>query len=139
MEKKDLNDLVGVLLKLIEPHQQQSLSFNEVAGLVALVDLLGILNLMNSGAALSGLSSEANPIQEALNSVLNQGGKGNIKTPADLMGLLGKNPALVASLMNLLMSSKGGTNPAMEKTTEKPPAEDSPPQQQARESRLRSS
>lgn len=132
MEK---NDLVEVLMQLIEP-QQQTLSFNEVAGLVALVDLLGILNLLNSNIAAPARSSNA--IQEALTAVLGQGGTGSIKTPADLMGILGKNPALVASLMNLLMSSSKENKPAPEIKPELPPPEEGLAQQQNRGSRFRS-
>lgn len=132
MEK---TDLVEVLLQLMGPYQQQALSFHEVAGLVGLVDLLGILNLLNSNIAIPAQGSSS--IQEALAAVLGQGGKGNIKTPADLMGLLGKNPALVAGLMNLLMSSKED-KATMEKKPEIPPSEQGAAQQQARSNRFRS-
>jgi len=136
VELVEKTDLVEVLLQLMGPHQQQALSFYEVAGLVGLVDLLGILNLLNGNIAIPVQGS--NPIQEALTAVLGQGEKGNIKSPADLMALLGKNPALVASLMNLLMSSKADKT-VMEKKPEIPPSEEGPAQQQARSSRFRSS
>lgn len=101
MEK---TDLLEVLMQLLGPQQQHTLSFNELAGLVGLVDLLGILNLLNGGAGVPARSGNA--IQEALNAVLGQAGSGNIKPPGELAGLLGKNPALLTSLMNLLMSAK---------------------------------
>lgn len=126
-------DLVETLLQLMGPDKQPQ-NFNELAGLVALVDLLGILNLLNSNISMPAQSG--NVVQDALAAVLGQGGSGSLKSPGDLISLLGKNPALVASLMNLLMSSKESKPPE-----EKQVPEASEPEhntiQQARTSRYR--
>ncbi|MBC7324376.1 MAG: hypothetical protein H5T99_03560 [Moorella sp. (in: Bacteria)] len=122
MEK---TDLVGVLMQLLGP-RQQALSFKELAGLVGLVDLLGILNLLNGEAAVASQSSNA--VQEALNAVLGQGSGGNLKPPPELAGLLGKNPALLTSLMNLLISMSARESKASKEkeAPEAAPAEEPP-------------
>ncbi|MDN5361932.1 MAG: hypothetical protein PWP70_979 [Moorella sp. (in: firmicutes)] len=138
-ERMPKTDLVEVLLQLLGPQQQQSLSFNELAGLVGLVDLLGILNLLNGNVGVPARSGNA--IQEALNAVLGQAGSGNLKPPAELAGLLGKNPALLTSLMNLLMSAREN-KAAREKEApeESPPREEEePPPQHGRGGRFRNS
>ncbi len=137
MEK---TDLVEVLLQLLGPQQQQALSFNELAGLVGLVDLLGILNLLHGNVQAPAKAGAGNVIQEALNAVLGQGGGGNMKPPSELAGLLGKNPALLTSLMNLLMSMSAKDNKAgQEKEADAAsPPEEGPPPQQGRSNRFRS-
>ncbi|CEP66312.1 Uncharacterized [Moorella glycerini] len=136
MEK---TNLVEVLLQLLGPQQQQALNFNELAGLLGLVDLLGILNLLHGNVTTPAKAGASNAIQEALNAVLGQGGGGNIKTPADLAGLLGKNPALLTSLMNLLISAKESKAAKEIEAQETTPTEENPPPQHSRSSRFRSS
>ncbi|AOQ22699.1 hypothetical protein MTAT_27030 [Moorella thermoacetica] len=135
MEK---TDLVEMLMQLLGPQQQQTLSFNELAGLVGLIDLLGILNLLNGNVSVPARAGNA--IQEALNAVLGQAGSGNLKPPGELAGLLGKNPALLTSLMNLLMSAKE-SKAAREKEAgeENTPTEEEQPQYHSRSSRFRNS
>ncbi|MGI9861413.1 hypothetical protein SDD30_08525 [Moorella naiadis] len=137
VEKVEKTDLVAVLLQLLGP-QQQSLSFNELAGLVGLVDLLGILNLLNGNVAAPARAGST--IQEALNAVLGQAASGNLKPSAELAGLLGKNPALLTSLMNLLMSAREN-KAAREKEApeESPSREEEEPPQHSRGSRFRNS
>ncbi|MDN5344122.1 MAG: hypothetical protein PWQ18_233 [Clostridia bacterium] len=138
MEK---TDLVEVLLQLLGPQQQQTLSFNELAGLLGLVDLLGILNLLQGNVSVPVKAGAGNAIQEALNAVLGQGGGGNAKPPAELAGLLGKNPALLSSLMNLLMGMSARESKATKEkeAEETPPPEESPPPHPSRGNRFRSS
>lgn len=134
MEK---TDLVEVLMQLLGPQQQQSLGFNELAGLVGLVDLLGILNLLNGNVNVPARAGNA--IQEALNAVLGQAGSGNLKVPGELAGLLGKNPALITSLMNLLMSAKESKAAREKEAGEENTQEEKTPQQYSRGNRFRNS
>ncbi|QGP92178.1 hypothetical protein MGLY_15420 [Neomoorella glycerini] len=136
MEK---TNLLEVLLQLLGPQQQQALNFNELAGLLGLVDLLGILNLLHGNDTTPAKAGASNAIQEALNAVLGQGGGGNVKAPAELAGLLGKNPALLTSLMNLLMSAKESKAAKEKEAQEITPTEENHPPQQSRSNRFRSS
>lgn len=99
MEK---NDLVQVLLQLVEPQQVQSLQFTELLGLLALVDLLGILNMVQPQAG-EARSGSGRPLQDALQAVLQQKGKGGA---GDLVGMLTKNPAVMKGLLGMLASMK---------------------------------
>jgi hypothetical protein len=130
-------NLLEVLHQLLGP-QQQALNFNEIAGLLGLVDLLGILNLLHGNVAIPAKAEGSNVIQEALNAVLGQGSGGNVKPPADLAGLLGKNPALLTSLMNLLMSAKESRGVKEKEAQETVPKQENPPPQQTRSNRFRS-
>ncbi|WP_406677556.1 hypothetical protein [Moorella sp. ACPs] len=135
MEK---TNLLEVMLQLLGPQQQQALNFNELAGLLGLVDLLGILNLLHGNVAIPARAGTGNAIQEALNAVLGQGSGGNVKAPAELAGLLGKNPALITSLMNLLMSAKESKGAKEKEAQETAPAQENPPPQHNRSNRFRS-
>lgn len=90
-------DLVHLLLQLIEPQQSRSLQFNDLLALVALVDLLGILNVMQPQAS-QGTGSR--PLQEALQAVLQ--GQATKTGTGDLLGLLTKNPSALKNLFSLL-------------------------------------
>lgn len=84
------------------------MSLNELAGLLALIDLLGILNLWQGNIPAQGKARST--LQEALNAVLSaQEGPGGGLGPSDLaaaLGGLGKNPALINSLLHLLLHTK---------------------------------
>ncbi|MGB9662327.1 MAG: hypothetical protein ACPL5F_09995 [Moorellaceae bacterium] len=84
------------------------MSLNELAGLLALIDLLGILNLWQGNIPAQGKARST--LQEALNAVLSaQEGPGGSLGPSDLaaaLGGLGKNPALINSLLHLLLHTK---------------------------------
>ncbi|MDK2820484.1 MAG: hypothetical protein PWP31_449 [Clostridia bacterium] len=122
----DKNNLVDLLSQLIGSNQQENLKFNELAGLLGLVDLLGILNLLNGNSI--SIPQNTSSLQQALNSVLSQGqqseGSGNLKSLGDIAGFVSKNPALLTSLMNLFMNankeSKGRNEKNAKATNETP-------------------
>ncbi|SMB91370.1 hypothetical protein SAMN00808754_0429 [Thermanaeromonas toyohensis ToBE] len=93
------------MLQLINPKELQNLSVQELAGLLGLIDLLGILILLQGGSAAQSKGNQI--LQQALKAVL-QGSEGKETSfnPAELAGTLGKNSALFNTLLNLLLSSK---------------------------------
>lgn len=103
----------------------QNISLNELAGLLALIDLLGIISLMQGSISAQGRARST--LQEALNAVLStQEGQGAGLGPSDLaaaLGSLGKNPALINTLFNLLFNAKEP------KAKEKEAAESRPPEE----------
>ncbi|WP_258360828.1 hypothetical protein [Moorella sulfitireducens (nom. illeg.)] len=125
-------NFLEMALQLLTPQQQHSLSFNELAGLLALVDLLGILNLLQDNVAVPARAGTGNAVQEALNAVLGQGSGGSVKPPADLISLLGKNPALLTTLMNMLMSARESKGAKEKEAGETAPAQQNTPLLQSR-------
>lgn len=101
------------------------MSLNELAGLLALIDLLGILSLMQGSVSAQGKGRSM--LQEALNAVLStQEGQATGLGPSDLaaaLGSLGKNPALINTLFNLLLSAKEPKAKEKESAESKPPEE----------------
>ncbi|HBT46573.1 MAG TPA: hypothetical protein DEA73_01630 [Peptococcaceae bacterium] len=132
MEDADLT-LVQVL-SWLKPEQLQNMSVNELVAVLGLIDLMGILSLVQGdGRAVSPKGRTA--LQEALNSVLQAAGtpEGG-PNPADLAASLaaaagaggpGKNAALVNTLLGLLMTMKEG-KPKEKETAESKPAEEKP-------------
>ena len=94
-------DLKELVLKVLSERQGQ-LELREVAGLIALLDLWEILGMISGRSPYEG----GNLLQEVLRAV---SGPGENKKIAELLGGLGKNPALVQSIMNLLMAAKERT------------------------------
>ncbi|MCG0277419.1 MAG: hypothetical protein L5656_02655 [Thermanaeromonas sp.] len=92
-------------MQLLNPKELQNLSVPELAGLLGLIDLLGIIILLHGGSAAQSKGSQV--LKQALKTVL-EGAEGKEIgfNPAELATSLGKNPALLNTLFNLLLSSK---------------------------------
>ncbi|GFN22770.1 hypothetical protein [Thermanaeromonas sp. C210] len=132
MEDTDLT-LVQVL-SWLKTHQLQNMSTNELVAVLGLIDLMGILSLVQ-GSAPAAQGKGRTALQEALNSVLQapgapEGGPNPAELAASLAAVAGaaspaKNAALVNTLLNLLMSMKEGKPKEKETTETKPPEEKS--------------
>ncbi|MGI9953353.1 hypothetical protein V3F56_13405 [Moorellaceae bacterium AZ2] len=132
MEGTDLT-LIQVL-SWLKPHHLQNMSTNELVAILGLIDLMGILNLVQ-GSASAAQSKGRAALQEALNAVLQapdspHGGPNPAELAASLAAMAGaggpgKNAALVNTLLNLLISMKEGKPKEKETTETKPPEEKS--------------